>query len=121
MCNVEGRFVIWHLHDRGCSVSEIAGESGHDRKTAPKVLPQELLPTLKAAAGAGLQDRTVCDHPQRGLSAGVWNAHKRYTRLRLGRSARLCPLLVTVVVALSCLEATVFVQAMAAYEWVQTR
>lgn len=47
MRNVEGRFVIWHLRDRGCSVSEIAGESGHDRKTAPKVLPQELLPTPK--------------------------------------------------------------------------
>jgi len=74
--------MIKDLYDRGWSVSDIARESGHDRKTVRKVLSEPLLhaPKPRQARACKLDPYVEC--LQRRLSEGVWNAHKLYTEVK---------------------------------------
>jgi transposase len=44
MLNLEDRFMIRDLHRKGVSISEIARQTGHDRKTIRKIIKGELAP-----------------------------------------------------------------------------
>jgi len=74
--------MIKDLYDRGWSVSDIARESGHDRKTVRKVLSEPLLPSVKPRQARACKLDPFVDYLQRRLGDGVWNAHKLYTEVK---------------------------------------
>ncbi len=75
MLNVEERFMIKDLSSRGWSVSDIARESSHARKTVRKMLAGPLLPAAKPRQARACRLDPFVDSLQRRLSEGVWNAH----------------------------------------------
>ena len=81
MLNVEERFMIKDLHDRGWSISDIARDSGHDRKTIRKVLAEPLLRAPKPRKARFRKLDLFVDYLQKRLDEGVWNAHKLYTEI----------------------------------------
>lgn len=82
MLHVKERFMIKDLCDRGWSVSDIARESGHDRKTVRNVLAELLLPTVKPRQARACRLYLFVDYLQKWLGEGVWNAHKLYTGVK---------------------------------------
>ena len=82
MLNVERRHVIKELHRRGWSISAIARESGHDRKTIRKVIGDPLLPEAKPRKARARKLDPHADYLRKRLEEGVWNARKLYTEIK---------------------------------------
>jgi predicted transcriptional regulator len=59
MLGVETRFMIKDMYRKGISISEIARQTGYDRKTVRKVIKGDLIPSGETPATATAQDRCV--------------------------------------------------------------
>lgn len=74
--------MIKELHRRGWSISGIARESGHDRKTVRKVIGDPLSPEPKPRKVRAHKLDPYLDHLRKRLDEGVWNARKLYTEIK---------------------------------------
>jgi transposase len=80
---VETRFMIKDLYRKGISISEIARQTGRDRKTVRKAIKGELIVKRKPADPA--RPRKLDAHTeylQQRMSEGVYNARKLYREIR---------------------------------------
>ena len=85
MLNVEERFMIKELQRKGVSISEIARQSGHDRKTVRKVLAGEVMPGVKPRRARERKLASYEAYLEQRLGEGVYNAQKLYEEIkRLG-------------------------------------
>jgi transposase len=82
MLDVERRYMIRDLYNRGLSISDIARCSGHDRKTVRKVIAAPLMPTPKRRKQRARKLDPYIDHLRKRMGEGVWNAHKLYTEIK---------------------------------------
>lgn len=83
MLEVETRFMIKDMHRRGISISEIARQTGHDRKTVRKVIQGELIPVRKP--NPSVRQRKLdpyLEYLQQRMSEGVYNTRKLYRELQ---------------------------------------
>lgn len=82
MLNVEERFMIREMYRRGVSVSEIARETGHDRKTVRRAIAGDL--QVKAKPREPRKKKLTAYEPylDARLAEKVYNAHKLYDELR---------------------------------------
>jgi transposase len=90
MLNVEERFMIRDLYRKGVSISEIARQTGHDRKTIRKVIAEP----LRVPGGYARQAQAQLRQPkarkiepyiaylEKRMAEGVYNARKLYQELQ---------------------------------------
>jgi len=83
MLDVERRHMIKDLYRMGLSISDIARQSGHDRKTVRKVVAGPLLPVPKARKARTHKLDPYVDYLRKRMDEGVWNAHKLFAEIRL--------------------------------------
>ena len=83
MLNVERRHMIKDLYRLGWSISEIARESRHDRKTVRKVVAGPLLPPPKARKARIHKLDPYVSYLRKRMDEGVWNAHKLYGEVKI--------------------------------------
>ena len=77
MLQVETRFMIKELYRKGISISEIARQTGRDRKTVRKAINGELIAMRKPAQAARPRKLDAyTDYLQHRMSEGVYNARK---------------------------------------------
>jgi transposase len=75
--------MIKDMHRKGLSISEIARQTGHDRKTVRKVINGNLLPERKNPPQ--LRPRKIdlyTDYLQRRMAEGVYNTRKLYREIQ---------------------------------------
>jgi len=80
---VETRFMIKELYRKGISISEIARQTGRDRKTVRKAIKGELIVKRKPVEPA--RPRKLDAHTaylQHRMSEGVYNARKLYREIQ---------------------------------------
>ena len=82
MLTVEKRAMIKNLHRMGWSISAIARETGHDRRTVRKIIGSSLLPEPKPRKRRGRKIDPYIDYLQKRLDEGVWNARKLYSEIK---------------------------------------
>ena len=82
MLTVEARFMIRELHDLGWSISAIARQSGHDRKTVRGIVRGPLIPQPKPRKRRAHKIDPYVDYLRKRLDEGVWNARKLYTEIK---------------------------------------
>lgn len=83
MLGVEIRFMIKDMHRKGISISEIARQTGHDRKTVRKVIDGELQPQRKKPQQP--RPRKIdpyTNYLQRRMAEGVYNTRKLYREIQ---------------------------------------
>jgi transposase len=83
MLGVEIRFMIKDMHRKGISISEIARQTGHDRKTVRKVINGDLQPKQKKSQPP--RPRKIdpyTDYLQRRMAEGVYNTRKLYREIQ---------------------------------------
>ena len=83
MLEVETRFMIKEMYRKGISISEIARQTGHDRKTVRKAINGELIPVRQPAQP--VRERKLdpyTDYLQQRMGEGVYNARKLYREIR---------------------------------------
>jgi transposase len=83
MLGVEDRFVIQDLYRTGVSISEIARQTGHDRKTVRRVLTQPLLPSPRPRKPRRRKIDPWVPYLERRIADGVLNAHKLYQEIQV--------------------------------------
>ena len=77
MLGVEIRFMIRDMHRKGVSISEIARQTGHDRKTVRKVIAApEITEGQKPAPPRARKIDPYTDYVQRRMAEGVYNTRK---------------------------------------------
>lgn len=81
MLTLEQRFMIKDLYRQGVSISEIARQTGHDRKTIRSAIQAPLTVTPKARAPKARKLDPYVPYLQQRLALGVYNAHKLYQEL----------------------------------------
>lgn len=81
MLNVEQRFMIKDLYRQGVSISEIARQTGHDRKTVRAVLKEPLTQRRKAPQPKVRKLDAYLPHLEQRIEAGVLNAQKLYQEI----------------------------------------
>jgi transposase len=82
MLGVEARFMIKDMHRKGISISEIARQTGHDRKTVRKVIQGQLTPTRRQPQQPRARKiDPYTDYLQRRMAEGVYNARKLYREI----------------------------------------
>jgi transposase len=81
MLTLEQRFMIKDLYRQGVSISEIARQIGHDRKTIRSAIQAPLTVTPKARAPKARKLDPYVPYLQARLALGVYNAHKLYQEL----------------------------------------
>jgi transposase len=81
MLNVEQRFMIKDLYRQGVSISEIARQTGHDRKTIRAVLKEPLTPTRRAYKPKIRKLDAYAAYLEQRIGAGVLNAQKLYQEI----------------------------------------
>ncbi len=81
MLTVEARFMIRQLHDLGWSISAIACQTGHDRRTIRKAAQGPLVSEPKPRKPSTHKIDLCVDYLQKRLDEGVWNACKLYTEI----------------------------------------
>jgi transposase len=81
MLNVEQRFMIKDMYRRGVSISEIARQTGHDRKTIRAVLQVPLTPVAKARQPKVRKLDPYRSYLEQRIEAGVLNAQKLYQEI----------------------------------------
>lgn len=82
MLGVETRFMMKDMYRRGLSISAIARQTGHDRKTLRKAITGELLVTRRKALPRGRKIDPYTDYLQRWMADGVYNARKLYREIQ---------------------------------------
>lgn len=83
MLGVETRFMIKDMYRKGISISEIARQTGHDRKTVRKVINGDLIPKRrKPQPPRGRKIDPYTDYLQRRMAEGVYNARKLYREIQ---------------------------------------
>jgi len=81
MLTVEERFMIKQMYRDGVSISEIARQSGHDRKTIRRLLAEPLVkPPHDRQARSSKLDAFV-PYLEKRINAGVYNATKLYQEI----------------------------------------
>lgn len=80
---VETRFMIKELYRKGISISEIARQTGRDRKTVRKAIKGELIVKRKPAELTRPRKLDAyTEYLQHRMSEGVYNARKLYREIR---------------------------------------
>jgi transposase len=83
MLGVETRFMIKELYRKGLSISEIARQTGHDRKTVRKAINGELIVKRKPAPMPRPRKLDAyTDYLQQRMGEGVYNARKLYREIQ---------------------------------------
>ena len=83
MLGVERRFMIKDMYRKGLSISEIARQTGHDRKTVRKVIKGKLLPKRQQPQQS--RPRKIdpyTDYIQQRMAEGVYNTRKLYREIQ---------------------------------------
>jgi transposase len=78
MLNVEERFMIKELYQQGVAISDIARQTGHDRKTIRTALQKPLLAAPKPRQRRPHLLDPYVPYLERRLAEGVFNAQKLY-------------------------------------------
>ena len=82
MVNVEERFMIKELRRQGLSVSEIARQTGHDRKTIRAILNGPVIPPVKKRQRKVRKIDPFIPYLEKRIEEGVLNGQKLYQELR---------------------------------------
>ena len=83
MLGVETRFMIKDMYRKGISISEIARQTGHDRKTVRKVIKGDLIPMRRKPQPPRVRKvDPYTDYLQRRMNEGVYNARKLYREIQ---------------------------------------
>jgi len=82
MLEVEERFMIKNLRDKGVSVSEIARRTGNDRKTVRKVLDEPLVPARPKRTRRRHVLGPYVEYLKKRIEQGVLNASKLYDEIK---------------------------------------
>ena len=83
MLRVETRFMIKDMYGKGMSISEIARQTGHARKTVRKVIAGDLLPKRRPPQPARARKiDPYTNYLQRRMSEGVYNTRKLYREIQ---------------------------------------
>lgn len=83
MLAVETRFMIKELYRKGISISEIAHQTGQDRKTVRKAIQGELIAVRQPAQPVRVRKLDAyTDYLQQRMSEGVYNARKLYREIQ---------------------------------------
>ncbi len=82
MLDVEERFMIRELHRKGLSISEIARQTGHDRKTIRRAIKGTLEPAATSRRGKGRKIDPYVPYLLGRITIGVLNARKLYQEIR---------------------------------------
>lgn len=91
MLRGEERFVIHDLYRKGVSISEIARQTGHDRKTVRSLLHQPVLPVPKPVMPRPRKIDPYIPYLEQRIADGVFNTRKnsvansRTAGIRAGR------------------------------------
>ena len=81
MLNVEERFMIKDLYRKGVSISEIARQTGHDRKTVRAVLKEPLERCSARRTPKARIFAPYVSYLERRIEEGVLNARKLYQEI----------------------------------------
>ena len=81
MLEVEDRFMIKNLHSQGMSISDIARETGHDRKTVRQALAEPLLCKRPPGQAVRYQLGPYVEYIKKRIDEGVLNASKLYVEI----------------------------------------
>jgi transposase len=82
MIGVETRFMIKDLYRKGISISEIARQTGHDRKTVRRAIQGEIVAPRRPAPPKRRKIEPYGDYLQRRMAEGVYNARKLYREIQ---------------------------------------
>jgi transposase len=82
MLGVEARFVIKDLYKKGLSISEIARETGYDRKTVRRVIDEPLVPDKHPGQTTRYKLGPYIEYLKGRIGEGVLNANKLYDEIR---------------------------------------
>src|SRR3712207_3987850 len=82
MLNVESRFMIKNLFDKGVSISEIARLTGHDRKTIRSIINEPLVPPPTVRQPKPRKIDAYATYLARRIEEGVLNARKLYGEIQ---------------------------------------
>ena len=83
MLGVEHQFMIKDMHRKGVSISEIARQTGHDRKTVRKVIAAPgITEGRKPTPPRTRKIDPYTDYVQRRMAEGVYNTRKLYREIR---------------------------------------
>jgi transposase len=80
---VEARFVIKELYRKGLSISEIARETGYDRKTVRRMIEEPLVPDKQPGQPPRYKLGPYVEYLRNRINEGVLNASKLYDEIRL--------------------------------------
>jgi transposase len=81
MLTVEERFMIKQLYQEGVSISEIARQSGHDRKTIRRLLTEPLIKPPREGRRRSSKLDAFVPYLEKRINAGVYNATKLYQEI----------------------------------------
>lgn len=81
MIEVEERFMIKDLYRRGVTISEIARQTGHDRKTIRTIVNTPLQAVTKTRQSKGRKIDSYAAYLEKRISEGVFNAQKLYQEI----------------------------------------
>jgi len=81
MIEVEERFMIKDLYRRGVTISEIARQTGHDRKTIRTIVNRPLQAVTKTRQTKGRKIDAYAAYLEKRISEGVFNAQKLYQEI----------------------------------------
>jgi transposase len=82
MLRVETRFMIKDMYRKGISISEIARQTGHDRKTVRRAIQAELLVTRRQATPKVRKIDLYGEYLQQRMGEGVYNTRKLYREIQ---------------------------------------
>lgn len=81
MLNVEERFMVKELYNKGVSISEIARQTGYDRKTVRAIITGPLQGKTKVRRAKGRKLDPYHSYLEQRIGEGVLNAQKLYQEL----------------------------------------
>lgn len=82
MLAVEERFMIKDLHRKGNSISDIARQTGHDRKTVRQTLAEPLVRPRQPGQKVRYQLGPYVEYLKKRIDEGVLNASKLYDEIK---------------------------------------
>jgi transposase len=82
MLEVEDRFMIKDLHRKGISISDIARQTGHDRKTVRRALDKPLVPPSQPGQSVHYRLGPYIEYLNKRIAEGVLNASKLYDEIK---------------------------------------
>jgi len=82
MLEVEDRFMIKELHRTGISISDIARQTGHDRKTVRKALDEPLMGPNQSGQAVRYRLGPYIEYLEKRIDEGVLNASKLYDEIK---------------------------------------